>query len=108
MRKYKFDYLNNTLAYQNEEGDLWHQIAEEQTFTGSFDQPGFKLNNGWMTFAIYETGLSVFAKLADEWGYTTYYRKYLTKTVPVIFEFSESDEMEKTEKGWVKKGGGHA
>jgi len=48
MLKFKFNYQNNTLAYQKDH--LWHQIAAEQQFQGNFDSQGFKLDTGWITF----------------------------------------------------------
>ena len=106
MLKFKFDWLNNTLAYQAE--DLWHQISEERQFQGNFDSQGFKLNSGWITFTSYENKIRVFYKQMDTPTWFTYYRKDLPKDCPVIFEFSETDEVEKVGSQWQKKGGIHA
>ena len=83
MLKYQFDYQQNTLAYQKDE--LWHQIAEEQQFTGKFGGSGFKLNNGWITFSLNRKNIRVCGKQVDKWGYVAYYAKYLPKKVPILF-----------------------
>ena len=101
MLKYQFDYLANTLAYQ--ENDIWHQIAEERQFTTNFGQPGFKLDNGSMTFSIYEKKITVFAKQTDQWGYATHYRKYLNKEVPATFTLTEQDEVHKINGQWRRR-----
>ena len=107
MLKFKFDYLANTLAiYQ--EGNLWHQIAEEQQFEGNFASLGFKLDTGWITFTVYENKIRVFYKQIDNPAWFTYYRKDLSHQAPVIFTFTEADQVEKVGHQWVKKGGQHA
>ena len=105
MLKFKFDYQNNTLAYQN--NDLWNQIAEEQQFTGNFGNQGFKLENGWITFTVYENKIQVFYKQIDNPAWFTYYRKDLPKECPVVFIFKETDQIEKVNGKWIKKGGSH-
>lgn len=106
MLKFKFDYLTNTLAYQRE--NLWHQIAEEQQFQGQFGAVGFKLNSGWITFTLSPNKIRAFYKQIDNPTWITYYRKDLPKEAPIIFEFTEADEVEKTNGKWTKKGGIHA
>jgi len=106
MLKFKFDYLDNTLAYHH--NDLWNQIAEEQQFSGNFASQGFKLDSGWITFTVYENKIRVFYKQIDNPAWFTYYRQDLPKEAPVIFEFSEQDQVEKVGHRWVKKGGQHA
>ena len=115
MLKFKFNYLQNTLAYQKH--DLWHQILEENQFAGQFGSLGFKLKQGWITFTVYEKKIRAFYKQitngpdpTDFWEPQgiIYYRKDLPKQVPVIFEFTEQDEVEKVNGKWVKKGGNHA
>jgi hypothetical protein len=45
MLKFKFDYLNQTLAYQKPfETKYWYQITE--TFAGNFGSLGFQLEEG--------------------------------------------------------------
>ena len=106
MLKFKFNYQNNTLAYQK--NDLWSQIAEERQFTGDFDSQGFKLDTGWMIFTIYENKIRAFYKQIDAPTWFTYYRKDLPKQAPIIFEFTEPDQVEKLNGKWTKKGGNHA
>ncbi len=106
MLKFKFDYLDNTLAYQN--NDLWNQIVEAQQFSGNFNSQGFKLDTGWITFTLYENKIRAFYKQIDNPAWFTYYRKDLPKECPVIFEFTEADQVEKVGHQWVKKGGSHA
>jgi len=101
MLKFKFDYQNNTLAYQN--NDLWNQIAEEQQFTGNFGNQGFKLENGWITFTLSQKKIQVFYKHIESPNWFTYYRKDLPKECPVIFEFTEQDEVEKVDGKWRRK-----
>ncbi len=43
MLKFKFDYQQNTLAYQTEAGNIWYQLTEEQSFTSRFNQPELSL-----------------------------------------------------------------
>ncbi len=106
MLKFKFHYLDNTLAYQRE--NLWHQIAEEQQFQGNFASQGFKLDSGWITFTVYENKIRAFYKQIDNPAWFTYYRKDLPHQAPVIFTFTEADQVEKVGHRWVKKGGHHA
>jgi len=104
--KFKFDYLTNTLAYQN--NDLWNQIAEERQFEGNFNSQGFKLDSGWISFTIYENKIRAFYKQIDNPAWFTYYRKDLPKKALVIFTFTEADQVEKVGHRWVKKWGHHA
>ena len=101
MLKFKFDYQNNTLAYQN--NDLWNQIAEEQQFTGNFGNQGFKLENGWITFTLSQKKIQVFYKQIDNPAWFTYYRKDLPKGCPVVFTFKETDQIEKVNGKWRRK-----
>jgi hypothetical protein len=105
MLKFKFNYLQNTLAYQK--NSLWYQIAEEKQFQGDFDSQGFKLNAGWISFTLYENKIRAFYKQIDNPAWFTYYRKDLPKECPVIFEFTEQDQVEKINGKWTKKGGKH-
>ena len=115
MLKFKFNYLNNTLAYQKH--DLWNQIPEDQQFEGQFGSQGFKLKQGWITFTVYENKIRAFYKqitsgpdLTDFWEPQSivYFRKDLPKQAPVIFTFTEQDQIEKINGKWTKKGGTHA
>jgi hypothetical protein len=110
MRQFKFNYLQNTLAI-HQEADTWHQLAEDQQFTSQFTshfaEAGFKLKNGWIIFTIYENKIRAFYKQIDNPTWFTYYRKDLPKECPVIFEFSEADQIEKINGKWIKKGGHH-
>ena len=105
MLKFKFDYLNNTLAYHQK--NLWHQIAAEQQFTGNFGNQGFKLENGWITFTLSQKKIQVFYKYRQVPYWITYYRKDLPKECPVVFTFKETDQIEKVNGKWIKKGGSH-
>lgn len=116
MPKFKFNYKNNTLAYQFEAGSLWYQIGEQEHFEGNFGSLGFQLTDGWITFTVYANKIRVFYKqmsvpldLNDFWEpqTVTYFRKDLPKQAPVIFEFTSADEVEKVGNAWVKKGGSH-
>ena len=107
MLKFKFHWLNNTLA-THQEGDIWRERDESQQFAGNFASQGFKLNSGWITFTIYENKIRAFYKQIDNPAWFTYYRKDLPKECPVIFEFTEDDEVEKVGNKWTKKGGDHA
>ena len=102
MFKFKFNYLQNTLSlYQAE--DIWHQIPEEKYFEGNFGSSGFKLSPGYITFTVYENKIRVFYKQVDAPAWFTYYRKDLPKDCPVIFEFTEQDEVEKINGKWVRR-----
>lgn len=107
MLKFKFDWLNNSLAI-HQEANIWHQLAEESQFQGNFNSLGFKLDTGWITFTIYEEKIRAFYKQIEAPAWFTYHRKDLPKECPVIFEFNETDEVEKVGSRWVKKGGDHA
>jgi len=111
MLKFKFNYLKSTLAYQTESGEIWYEITE--TFIGNFGSLGFQLTEGWITFSVYSNKIRVFYKQisngadpTDFWEPQTvaYFRKDLPKQVPVIFTFTEKDEVEKVGNHWVKKG----
>ncbi|RHZ36317.1 hypothetical protein [endosymbiont GvMRE of Glomus versiforme] len=106
MLKFKFDYLNNTLAYQK--GEYWYEIIEE--FQGSFGSQGFQLDNGWISFTLYEKQIKIFAKKESLEGNdflnpepAIYYRKYLPKQRPLIFTFEDKDQVEKINGRWGKK-----
>ena len=112
MLKFKYNYQNNTLAYQTKSTETWHQLTEEQQFTGSFGSSGFSLAEGWMTFTIRTNKIRVFYKRIQAsptnfWKpqAATYFRKDLPKECPVIFTFSEKDKVQKQGNQWVKKGG---
>lgn len=107
MTKFKFNYLENTLAYQSSESELWYQIDEEQQFTGNFNSQGFKLTEGWITFTIYANKIRAFYKFNNEESAITYYRKDLPKQEEIIFIFTNQDEVEKQGNNWVKKGVNH-
>ena len=107
MLKFKFDYLDNTLAYQTEK-DLWNQIAEERQFADDYGGLGFRLSPGWISFRVYENKIRAFYKHIESPNWFTYYRKDLPQECPVIFEFTEQDQVEKVGNRWVKKGGQHA
>ena len=107
MLKFKFNYLQNTLSI-HQEGNIWHQIAEEQQFTTEYGNLGFKLSPGWITFTLYENKIRAFYKHFDTPAWITYYRKDLPKKALVIFTFTEADQVEKVGHRWVKKGGQHA
>ena len=112
MNKFKFNYLNQTLAYQKPFSDYWHETTE--TFEGSFGSLGFKLTDGWISFTIYERKIRVFYKQVFDLNSDDFwepapplvcYRKDLFKQKEVIFSFSEKDQVEKVAGSWVKKKG---
>jgi len=99
--KFKYSYQINTLEYHKED-NTWNEPTEQ--FVGNFESQGFKLNNGWITFTIYEKKIRVFAKLELERSWEpTYFRKDLPKQNEIIFTFSEQDEIEKINGKWGKK-----
>jgi hypothetical protein len=110
MLKFKFNYLNQTLAYQKPCSELWSQIDEP--FTGNFGSLGFPLPEGWISFTVYSNRIRVFYKQLQSGAETdfwepqsiTYFRKDLPKQGPVIFEFASADQVEKVAGRWVKKG----
>lgn len=113
MVKFKFDYQQNRLAYQKH--DCWYEITE--TFEGNFGSLGFQLTDGWITFTVYANKIRAFYKQmsvpADPQDFwepqaVTYFRKDLPKQVPVIFSFTEADQVEKIAGTWIKKGRTHA
>ena len=104
MLKFKFHYLNNTLAI-HQEGDIWHQIPAEQQFPGRFGSQGFKLSSGWISFTIYQTKIQAFYKHREAPYWIIRYRKDLPKECPVIFTFTAADQVEKVSGKWVKEGG---
>ena len=113
MLKFKFDYQAHTLAYQIEAGSLWYQIGEQEYFEGNFGSSGFQLTDGWITFTVYSNKIRVFYKQMsvpadpnDFWEpqQITYFRKDFPKRAPVIFIFTNQDEVEKVGSVWVKKG----
>jgi hypothetical protein len=111
MVKFKFNYFEQTLAYQKPyHEEYWYEIAEQ--FQGNFGSLGFQLTEGWITFTVYANKIRVFFKhmsvpldLNDFWEpqTVTYFRKDLPKQVPIIFEFTSADEVEKLGNAWVKK-----
>ena len=110
MVKFKFDYRQSRLAYQKHE--VWQEITE--TFPGNFGSLGFQLTEGWITFTVYANKIRAFYKqmsvpldLNDFWEpqQITYFRKDLPKQAPVIFTFTNQDQVEKVGSVWVKKGG---
>jgi len=82
MLKFKFNYQNNTLAYQKH--DLWYQVPEENHFEANFGSTDF-----WIPEKV------------------IYYRKDLPKEYPLLFTFTATDQVEKLNGKWVKKGGNH-
>ena len=110
--QFRFNYLHNTLSI-HQEGNLWHQILEENQFAGQFGSLGFKLKQGWITFTVYHNKIRVFSKQTENEQPTDfwipekviYYRKDLPKEHPVIFSFTAADQIEKINGKWVKKGG---
>jgi len=103
MFKFKFHYLQNTLAI-HQEGDIWHQIPAENQFTGQFGSSGFKLNSGWMSFTIYQNKIQVFYKQIKISTWVSYYRKDLPKEYPLLFTFTAADQIEKISGKWTKRG----
>ena len=110
MLKFKYNCLSNTLAYQK--GEHWYEVNEQ--FEGNFGSLVFKLDNGWISFTIYEKQIKVFAREDSEedsadnfWNPppATYYRKYLPKFDEVTFTFTERDEVEKVNGKWGRKCG---
>jgi len=111
MLKFKFNYLNQTLAYQKPFSEPWYPVTE--TFEGNFGSLGFQLTDGWITFTVYSNRIRVFYKQiqapldpSDYWETQPvyYFRKDLPKKELVIFEFSARDQVEKVGNSWVKKG----
>jgi hypothetical protein len=92
------------LAYQ--QGEYWYEVPEERQFTGNFGGQGFKLEQGWISFTIYETKIRAFYK-DQETPWFTYYRKDLPRERPLIFTFTAKDEVEKINGKWQSKGGNH-
>lgn len=101
MLKFKYNYLQNTLAYQK--GEYWNEITEARQFTGNFGSQGFMLDSGWISFTIYENKIRAFYKDQETPTWFTYYRKYLPRENVVIFTFKEQDEVEKINGKWRKK-----
>ncbi|RHZ37267.1 hypothetical protein [endosymbiont GvMRE of Glomus versiforme] len=99
--KFKYNYLHNTLAYQNEE--YWNEITEDRQFQGHFGSQGFMLENGWISFTIYETKIRTFYKEVESPTWFTYYRKDLSRECPIIFTFTAQDEVEKINGKWRSK-----
>ena len=107
--KFKFNYLESSLAYQTEAGHTWYQLTEQ--FTGSFGSLGFSLSEGWMTFTVQTSQIRVFYKQVKEANSSfwksrnaVYFKKALAKESPVTFEFSEKDRIWKQGGRWVKRG----
>jgi len=111
MLKFKFDYLNNALGYQKKDdiwADVWSRVPEEKQFTTEYGQLGFKLSPSWITFTVYENKIRAFYKEIETPSWVTYYRKDLPKDCPVVFTFTEQDEVIKVNGKWTKRGGIHA
>ncbi|KLL03676.1 MAG: hypothetical protein MRECE_11c044 [Mycoplasmataceae bacterium CE_OT135] len=104
MLKFKFNYLQNTLAYQKE-GNIWHELAEDRQSQRKITSVGFNLDHGWIAFTLYEHKIRAFYKKFDTDARFTYYRKDLPKECPVIFTFTAADQVEKINGKWTKKGG---
>lgn len=113
MLRFKFNYQQNTLAYQTKtvEESTWYQISEDQQFPGKFGSSGFSLDSGWMTFTVQANKIKVFYKqISNSWAdfgeaqTIAYFRKDLPKEASVIFSFNQADEVEKIGQNWVKKG----
>lgn len=108
--KFKYNYLQNTLAYQTKttEKNTWYQLTEDRQFI-YFQSQGFKLgsqlNKGWITFTAQAHKIQAFYKHWVAPWQIIRYRKDLPKECPVIFEFTEADQVEKIGNSWVKKGG---
>jgi hypothetical protein len=100
--KFKYNYLLNTLAYKN--GEYWNEIPESRQFQGHFGSQGFMLENGWVSFTLYEKKIRAFYKDQETPTWITYYRKDLSKECPIIFSFTAKDEVEKINGKWTKKG----
>ena len=103
MLKFKYHYLHNTLAY-HKEADIWLEIPEARTFQGNFGSQGFQLDNGWISFTVYEQRIRAFYKAIEASDWVNYYRKDLPLKCPVIFTFATTDEVEKIAGKWQKKG----
>jgi len=108
MVKFKFDYQQNSLAYQKHE--CWQEITE--TFAGNFGSLGFQLTDGWITCTVYSNRIRVFYKqmsvpvdLNDFWEpqQITYFRKDLPKQASAIFTFTTADQVEKVAGQWRRK-----
>lgn len=103
MLKFKFNYLNNTLAYQKEE-NTWLELPKENKFSTKYNGQGFNLDLAvphWITFTVYPDKIRVFYKQEKE--EIVYYRKDLPKQEEVIFELEETDKVEKKDGKWVRK-----
>lgn len=114
MTKFKFNYQQNTFAYQTESDQVWYLIPEDKQFI-RFNSQGFILEpaNHWIQFTVYQKQIKVFYKQVQEptnldnfWTpeTITYYRKYLPKQAEIIFELHPSDQIEKVADKWIKKG----
>jgi len=103
MLKFRFNFPEQSLAYQKPNQELWYIL--EPTWLGRFGSLGFKLENGWINFKVYQQKLQAFRKVKEP--KVAYYRKDLPNQPEIIFTFSEADQVEKVGSVWVKKGGVH-
>ncbi|RHZ37258.1 hypothetical protein [endosymbiont GvMRE of Glomus versiforme] len=101
MLKFRYHYLLNTLAYQ--QGEYWNEIPESRQFQGHFGSQGFMLENGWVSFTLYEKKIRAFYKDQEAPTWITYYRKDLPRQNEVIFTFTAKDEVEKINGKWRSK-----
>ena len=102
--KFKYHYLENKLSriYPNNL-EYSYQIPEENQFTAKFGGSGFVLGDqSWITFAVYEKKIGVFAKFTEN-GVTTYYKRDFARADIISFEFSEEDQVIKNKRGWWMK-----
>ena len=110
MFNFKYDYLNNILAI-HQGSVIWYEIPPKQQFTGNFGSLGFKLgsnlNAGWIAFNVVGNKIRVFYKYRQAPRKIIRYQKVLPKEVPVVFTFNETDQIEKINGKWVKRGGSH-
>jgi len=99
--KFKYHFLENKLSHLDpNHPEYSYQIPEESQFTANFGGSGFVLGDqSWITFAVYEKKIGVFAKFTEN-GVTTYYKRDFAKAEIISFELSAEDQVEKNEKGW--------
>jgi hypothetical protein len=102
MLKFKFNYQQKTLTIR-QEGNVWQQVLEEKQFNTEYGGLGFKLTNGWIIFTLYENKIRAFYKQMESPTWFAHYKKDLSKECPVIFTFTEADQVEKINGKWRKK-----
>lgn len=96
MLKFKFNYLNNTLAFWEE--NAWSEIPKENKFSTKYNGQGFNLDltlPHWITFTVYPDKIRAFYKQVKTEEEVIYYRKDLERKEEIIFEFTEADRIEK-------------